>query len=650
MRKLLLVFLLASPGLFAQKKDLTEELAKKYPEESAVYLERKEHNTIRLEKGQLLVYTKTHEDLLLLSDKVNSYSDRPIYFSSFSEISSIKAQALVPDTKGSYTIVPVKEKYTTNEFSSGSFYDDMRATHLVYTGLTRGSRIQLDYTEKLKEPRFFGRYYFSTSISTEDAEYSVEVPEGVKIEWKLFNIHDEDLEFRQDFSKKKTKYTWRRKNSPKYKTENDAPGSLYFAPHIVVYIREYTVKKETKKLLDNPGSLYDWYYNMVKDVNASPDPALQHIVDSLVAGVTDEREKVKRIFYWVQDNVKYVAFEDGMGGFVPREANMICSRRYGDCKDMASIMTTMLKLAGIPAYLTWIGTRSIPYKYVEVPTPLSDNHMICTYISGGNYYFLDGTGKNTPFGTPTSMIQGKQALIGKGEGQFEIVTVPVIAANVNFRADTVYMHIDGHSVDGKGSMHAAGYEKIHLTYPLDGMTEKERRTFFRKYLAKGSNKFNVDSLEYANLYDRDSNLVVKYRYSIGGYAHTNGDELYLNMQLDKSYMNGLLDSTERSAPLEIDYMNEQTDVSILEIPAGYAVDCLPADCVFNGADFGFSLSYRREGDRVIAIKKIYIRTLLVQPAQFAEWNRFIAALTEAYNENITLQKIPLPSPAPKKSK
>lgn len=637
--------------LQAQKKDVTEEYAKKYPEENAVYLERKEYNTIKLEKGQLKVYTKNYQDMLLLSDKVSSYSDYPLYFSSFSELSSIKASSLVPDGKGTYLTIPVKEKYVTNEFSSGSFYDDYKANHLVYTGLTRGSRTVLDYMEKLNEPRFFGRFFFSTGIPTENAEFTVEVPRGVKIEWKLFNITEKDLEFTTQVLKKKTIYTWRKRNSPKYRSDKDAPSSTYFAAHIIVRIVEYTAKKKVVKLLDGPEGLYSWYYSMVKDVNLQPDPALKRVVDSLTNGVTDEQEKVRRIFYWVQDNIKYVAFEDGMGGFVPREANKICSRRYGDCKDMASITTTMLRMAGIQAYLTWIGTRSIPYKYNEVPSPLSDNHMICTYIIDGNYFFLDATGKNAPMGTPTSMIQGKEALIGKGDGKFEIVQVPVIPAEKNLRSDSVYMSIDANSnVSGNGYMYSTGYDKIHLTYPLDGSTEKDRIAFFKKYLQKGSNKFVIDSLDYAGLYDRDKKLEVNYHYTIGGYAHTNANEIYVNMQLDKSYLNSLIDTADREAPFEIDYQSRETHVSVLEIPAGYSAGCLPADSRYDDGKFAFEIKYRQEGNRIICTKTIWVRTLMVNPSDFNDWNTFVGKLTAAYIENVTLIKSPVASQTPKNKK
>ena len=63
-----------------------------------------------------------------------------------------------------------------------------------------------------------------------------------------------------------------------------------------------------------------------------------------------ELEKVKAIYYWAQKNVKYVAFEYALGGFVPRDANDIYSKKYGDCKDNSSIMNTSwmkIRLVGL---------------------------------------------------------------------------------------------------------------------------------------------------------------------------------------------------------------------------------------------------------------------------------------------------------------
>lgn len=646
----ILFLALSTVAVNAQKGDRTAEFVAKYPEESAVFLDRSEHSVIRMEKGVPIVYTKTHEELLLLSDRVSGYSERPIYYSSFSEISAVKAQAMNPDGKGGYKVAPVKDKYVTNEFSAGSFYDDYKALNLVYTGLIKGSRMLMNYTEKLKESRFFGRFYFSTGIPVEQSEFTVEVPANVTIEWKLFNITQEELEFSVTEKRGKKTYSWRKKNPTKYRSEDDDPGLSWFAPHIVVYIKEFTNKGKVVTYLDGPEGLYNWYYTFIDDISKEEDPELKRIVDSLTTGVTDEFEKVTKIFYWVQDNIKYVAFEDGLGGFIPREAKTICDRRYGDCKDMANITCTMLRIADIPAYLTWIGTRSIPYRYAEVPCPMSDNHMICTYIIKGAYYFLDATGKNTPIGTPTSMIQGKEAMIGMGAGKFEIVTVPIVAAGVNLRTDSVFMSIGEHgTIEGSGSYRAHGYEKIHMTYPMDAMNQEEKTEFLTDYLEKGNNKFLVDTLFYDHLYDRDTDLTVGYRYSIDGYAHQNGDEIYLNMCLDHSHVNALIDTARRTAPFQVDYLSTERHVSVLNIPAGYAVTCVPPDQSYTIGDYSYTIKYKTVGNQLICEKEIVISGLYIMPDQFDEWNLFAQSITEASNRNVTLAKVKTqPQPKPKK--
>ena len=67
-------------------------------------------------------------------------------------------------------------------------------------------------------------------------------------------------------------------------------------------------------------------------------------------GARTEPEKVARIYYWVQDHVRYIAFENGLRGFIPHDAGRVYASRYGDCKDMANLLHEMLRMAGVKSY------------------------------------------------------------------------------------------------------------------------------------------------------------------------------------------------------------------------------------------------------------------------------------------------------------
>ena len=104
-----------------------------------------------------------------------------------------------------------------------------------------------------------------------------------------------------------------------------------------------------------------------------------------------------------------------MKGFIPENGKNVCSKRYGDCKGLSSLLYTMLNYAEIDAYLTWVGTRDKPYSYYDVPAPIVDNHMILTAIVDDEYYYLDATGNTIPLGEASSFIQGKEVMIGKSQ-------------------------------------------------------------------------------------------------------------------------------------------------------------------------------------------------------------------------------------------
>ena len=137
-------------------------------------------------------------------------------------------------------------------------------------------------------------------------------------------------------------------------------------------------------------------------------------LSKITAGKTTDVDKIKAIYYWVQDNVRYIAYEDGYSGYIPSSAQDVLAKKYGDCKGMANLLTEMMKLSGYDAHFTWIGTRHIPYPQ-STPALCVNNHAICTLNYGGKSYYLDGTESYVPFGENAFRIQGKEVMIANGD-------------------------------------------------------------------------------------------------------------------------------------------------------------------------------------------------------------------------------------------
>jgi hypothetical protein len=306
---------------------------------------------------------------------------------------------------------------------------------------------------------------------------------------------------------------------------------------------------------------------------------------------------------------------------------------------MANLIVNMLELANVKAYHTWIGSRSLPYKYTEVPTPLVDDHMIATYIAtDGQYYFLDATSDYTAFGYPSSMIQGKEALIAKGPGQFEIKLVPVIDKSKNFMTDSMTLRIDGNQILGVGSSSLSGFPKVFGSYEMDRAERDDVKKYVIKLVGKGSNKFFLDKYSIGNLGNRDTPTTVNYDFRITDYFQKIGNEIYINLNLNKDFYNIFINTATRKTPKEIDFAYTKYEYIELTLPQDYTVEYLPENSKADGALLGHDIHYHVNGNKIIFSKKLYVDYLLMRPDQFGSWNESVKEISEAYKESIILKK------------
>lgn len=128
-------------------------------------------------------------------------------------------------------------------------------------------------------------------------------------------------------------------------------------------------------------------------------PEIQHLADDITKDKFDFNSQAEALFDWVSRNIRYVAVYFGNGRYVPNDAHTILSRRFGDCKDHATLLVALLAAKGIEAEHTLINVTPT-YQLAKTPT-LTFNHVI-VYIPVLDRY-VDPT---VPFGSfghlPTS--------------------------------------------------------------------------------------------------------------------------------------------------------------------------------------------------------------------------------------------------------
>ena len=634
-----LVLLLISVNAFAQSNPLKEfeALRAKYPNEPAVFTQKKEHYDIKVVSDSLVIKVTHMEEMAMLSDNVAPFVKDQVYTSSFSRASNVEARTLVPEKRG-FRSVYVGEYRNISDNDNSVFYDDSEFIAFTYPGVKKDTKTAMSYESEITDPHFIGSDYFASYAPIDLVEFSFTYDVGVKLQFKFFNIDESDVIKKEKTENGRTTTTFQMKEVDKIEYEPKAPSYSYRAAHISTLIDSYpTASGETVKILGGPDDLYNWYWTFIDGLKEYRSPQINEILSGILEEGDDELTKVKKIYYWVQDNIKYIAFEDGMRGFVPHNGDYVCTKRYGDCKDMASIIINMLSHAGIEAYYTWIGTRKLPYKYTELPTASVDNHMIATYIKDGEYYFLDATGQYQPFGLPTSMIQGKQALIGIDKDRYEIKEVPVIAKEDNVMSDVYDFTIEEGNLKGSGQVSLSGYAKVFNSFKMINSTKAATDDYVNRLLNRGNNKFFIDNYDISGLDDLDEAIRVDYDFRVEDYYREINGSIYFNMNLDKAFSNAKIEE-DRKYAREEDYKYINRSVATLNIPEGYQVSRLPKDSQHDGKVFGYAMKYTQEEGKVILERQFYLDYLLMQPEDFSAWNEAIEKFTKDNKQIVILKK------------
>jgi hypothetical protein len=638
MKTIIFLTALCFPLGVAGQGNLSDEMRSRFPDESAVFLNRSMTITVLPDGDSLKCYTDISEDLLHLKSQTEGYTRRKVYGSSFVSINNLRAKTLVWE-KNRYREAPVTEWVKNTDSEDHVFYDDSYFYSCNYPSVAAGNRTILQYREIQKEVRFLSGYLFTTYAPQARSTFIIKTTKDVDLAFMVFNDPTNRITFRRTEKGNSVTLEWTAENLPAIVIEENSPAVRYYEPHVSFFVKSYKVNGKTVDVLPDVKALHSWYRGFITGIDESPSAALVGIVSIVKAQSKSELDLVRNIFNWVQRNIEYIAFEDGMRGFVPHSPSFTCEKRYGDCKDMAALLVGMLRAAGVTAYSTWIGTRDIPYRYSDLPTPIVDNHMIATYKSSeGKYYFLDATSKYDPFGFPSAMIQGKEALISMGPDQFEIREVPVISPVDNLITDSLRITLIDNAISGQGRLSLHGHSKGSIGNDIEKIEEKRIRESISRIVNKGNNKFFLDKYVINNQLVDTKPTEVDYEFRLADYCQAVGEELYLNLNLSKDNYNRFINEDTRKTPHEFDFKYIKKEFIEFTVPEGYDVEYLPPDESFNGSLIGYTVRYERTSNMIRYRKHYYVNYLLLQPSQFKTWNEEVGKISNAYKETIILKR------------
>jgi transglutaminase-like putative cysteine protease len=307
------------------------------------------------------------------------------------------------------------------------------------------------------------------------------------------------------YEKKKLKdairYKWAIKNVPRmFKEPNMPPLNT-------------VVQRLLLSTINNWKDVSKWYWNLAKAHIEDVTPAMRKKVAELTKGAGTSQQKIKSIFHFVSQQIRYMGLttEKEAPGYEPHDASLTFNNKYGVCRDKATLLVTMLRIAGFKAYPVLI--MNGPKKDPDVPNPYFNHAITCIEEKSGKYMLMDSTDENTRVLFPAYLCN-QSYLVAKPQGE-TLQTSPIIPASKNMMQITTHATVnDTGLMIAETALKFSGINDGAYRGYFANRKPLERKRFFEKIIKKifpGAKLVDYD-IQPKNIRDTSQGLKVYIRY------------------------------------------------------------------------------------------------------------------------------------------
>ena len=400
-----------------------------------------------------------------------------------------------------------------------------------------------------------------------------------------------------------------------------------------------------------------WYSNLIgQRIDSSPEVKQQ--VAALTASKTTPLQKMQAVAGFVQQDIRYVAIELGVGGYQPHAASEVFAHRYGDCKDKATLVRSMLREIGIDSYHVVIYTErgavtpQTPAHHgfnhailaIKLPNGLADPSLIAIFEHPklGKLLFFDPTNDLIPFGQLPGYLQANYGLLVTPDGG-ELVELPQQPSAMNSIQRTAKLTLDtAGMLKGEVKEMRLGERASSERWRLRTVAkDTDRIKPIEDLLANSLSSFHITRATLINLQQTDQPFGFNYSFESPNYAKNAGNLLLVRPRVIGVKGLGFLETKEpRKFPIEFEGPARDTDAFEITIPAGYVVDDLPPAV---DVDLGFASYHAKtvvNGNVVDYTRTFEVKELSVPVNKAEDLRKFYRIIAGDERSTVVLKPAP----------
>lgn len=507
--------------------------------------------------------------------------------------------------------------------SGGGMYFDQRVQEVQFSELAPGDVVEWTYRVDDAGQRnlfadYFGDLRFLQGSSTRrELEYVLLSPSSRPIYANTPRLaHVEHSEATQGPT---TIRRWRASDVPKIVSEPRTPG----AADVAAYLHVSTFR-------DWSDVARFWWGLVREQLHVTPEVAraAEEAVDGIASA--DVAGRVRAVYAVVVRKTRYVGLEFGIHGFKPYPVDRVLARRFGDCKDKASLMHAMLAHLGIPSQLVLVRMHHLGRLEPQPASLAAFNHAIL-YVPSLDLY-LDGTAEFSGADELPEADRAAQALIVDGDvvAKSRLVVTPAAVGASNETASSYRVRLDrsgGATIQGGSRVSGTAAEgwRRHFEAGHDRRQKLEER-FAATF--PGARVVTFDMTDPARI---ELPVEAKFTLEVPSLARAESDELvFTPFGRAFRYLEGLAPMPSRSLPLELGGPWTNTFRYELELPDGMALRDGAGEQAGESRFGSWRIKVESVGRGVVVEGAISLNAATVMPTEYPQLRVFFDTLDRAF--------------------
>jgi hypothetical protein len=464
----------------------------------------------------------------------------------------------------------------------------------------------------------------NAEVPVKDLILTVSVPKKAGVVYRGFGIEHEP-EIKDEGTK--TVYRWRITDAYDSSEEEE-----FTPPPRTGDLRNRIEFSSTKHWDD----ISDWYYSLIRK-NSVSDGSVDAAARELVKVAKNDREKVRVILEYIQEQFRYVmmAFEEN--NLEPHNVDDVLRNRYGDCKDLSLLMVNMLKASGIKANIALFSLESDTSDPEDrLPSVSMFDHIVVEVEDAAGNYYVDPVLKGYDIGQYPVDYQGAYTFVITGLGG-RFGRLPVLGEKKSYQRDirSITIRPDGSAMVEWRSLYDLD-SSVSVRKLWQGATDKGRRRFKEEMeglLAAGGRVFENGFENIDAKYGTVTNAV---KFERPGMYTLTGDIMVVDIEgFDRKE---IFTRKERVKPIFYPYNSRADRRTIINIPEGFQVLHLPENFTENMGFFGLNRSFKNGAGRVDIYETEWYKRKEVPASDYKAIQGFLNDLAVKSRQQIILKR------------